>query len=626
MPESSTAQRAALATGESAPGAKFDNKRALSRLGQLLWPANNWRIRGRVSLALGLLVGSKILSVQVPYFFKWSVDALTVSTASTGTVVAAVPLALLLGYGLARITSSLFHELRGAVFARVAQDGIRQLAGSTFVHLHNLDMAFHSNRNTGGLSRAIDRGIRSINFVLSSMTFNVVPTVFEIALVCGILGYNFGTPYAAVTAATLTAYVAYTIAVTQWRIRFRKEMNTLENKASSRAFDSLVNYETVKLFNNERLETERYDEVLRQFSEASVKINTSLSTLNFGQNAIFSMGLTAAMVLAAQGIVAGSMTVGDLVMINGLLFQLSIPLNFVGTVYRELRQSLIDLELMLSLQDLKPSIQDKPDATPLLSPRGEITFEDVHFSYSDRDILKGTSFTIPAGKQVALVGTSGSGKSTILRLLYRFYDPASGTVRVDGHDTRDVTLESLRQAIGVVPQDTCLFNDTIYYNIAYGRPTATEEEVHEAARLAHIHEAIMRLPQGYQTQVGERGLKLSGGEKQRVAIARMLLKNPRIILCDEATSSLDSATEQHILQNLKDVAGGRTTLFIAHRLSTVVDCDLILVFEDGRVVESGTHRELLATPGGKYSAMWWRQATNPVDSHPHTEPGVDKDA
>mmetsp|Transcript_46797 Transcript_46797/g.92089 ORF Transcript_46797/g.92089 Transcript_46797/m.92089 type:complete len:671 (+) Transcript_46797:3-2015(+) len=581
-----------------------------------VWPESN-ELKLRVVTALTLLVGAKLLNVQVPFCFKYAVDELNIQlTAHTEVLV--VPLAALAGYGIARAGASLMQELRGHVFAKVAQAGIRKISRDTFTHLHRLDMSFHLDRDTGALSRAIDRGNRSINFLLNAIVFNIAPTFLELGLVCGILGYNFGLEYVAITTATLATYVVWTISITQWRTRFRKEMNAAENRASSRVFDSLINVETVQHFNNEIFEANRYDQCLREYQQTALKTQSSLSMLNFGQNLIFSAGLAGIMVFASHGIKNGSMTVGDLVMVNGLLFQLSVPLNFVGSVYREVRQAMIDLEVMTQLNGTETKILDTTQALPLRLEQGEgaIAFQNVKFGFSsDRIIFEDMTFEIPAGKSVAVVGMSGSGKSTLLKLLYRFYNVETGSITIDGQNIRDVTLDSLRQAIGIVPQDTSLFNETIYYNIAYGNINASKEEVLEAAKLANIHYAISKMPKGYETVVGERGLKLSGGEKQRIAIARMLLKKPSIVVCDEATSSLDAKTESDILTNLKEVAGGKTTIMIAHRLSTVVDCDRIIVFENGRCVESGTHQQLLQQPKSRYLQMWNQQIQHPAEQN-----------
>ena len=603
----SSADRDALARGDLTSKGGPSNKAILLSLVGYLWPADPG-LKARVVAAVVLLLGAKVLGVYVPFFFKYAVDALNVMVEHREQALAVLPIAVLLGYGIARATSSLLNELRGLLFARVVQGGINDMASRTFAHLHSLDLDFHLNRNTGALNRAIDRGTRSINFVLSALAFNVVPTVAEIVLVVGILGYQFGWTFSGVAVGTLGVYVLFTVAVTQWRTKFRKDMNAYENKASAIAFDSLINYETVKYFNNERLEIKRYNDVLTLYSAMAVKTQSSLSLLNFGQNAIFSFGLTAIMILAARGITLGAMTVGDLVMVNGLLFQLSIPLNFVGTVYREVRQSLIDMETMMALQAVQSQVKELDNAPALQLKGGEIVFDRVSFAFKDRQILRQASFTIPAGKTVAIVGASGSGKSTLLRLLYRFYDPTEGRILIDGQDLKEVRLDSVRAAIGVVPQDTILFNDSIQYNIAYGRPSASREEVVEAAKLARIHDTITRMPEGYDSVVGERGLKLSGGEKQRVSIARMILKRPSIVLNDEATSALDSTTESELLANMKEVSAGKTSVFIAHRLATVVDSDWILVLEGGQVVESGTHDQLLGQEGSRYAQLWAMQA------------------
>eukprot|EP00249_Psilotum_nudum_P019399 c27231_g1_i1 orf=391-2952(+) len=589
----------------------------LQSLVSYIWPKDNPDFRRRVMASLGLLVAGKVLNVQVPFLFKYAVDGLSSTGAATSDPMLiaafATPAAVLVGYGIARAGASLCNELRNAVFAKVAQGAIRTVARKVFRHLHDLDLQFHLSRQTGALHRTIDRGTRAINFIFTSMVFNVVPTFLEISMVAGILAYKFGAPFAWITALTITAYVAFTLSVTQWRTKFRQTMNKAENAASSRAIDSLINYETVKYFNNEAHEEEKYGEFLKKYEDAALKTQISLSALNFGQNVIFSTALSTAMLMCAQGIVSGAMTIGDLVMVNGLLFQLSLPLNFLGTVYRETRQSLIDMHSMFSLLEVKPTICNDLNAKPLRLHHGTIQFEDVHFGYlPDRPILAGASFEVPGGKSVAIVGTSGSGKSTILRLLYHFYDCSSGSVKIDGQDIKDVTLESLRHSIAVVPQDTVLFNDSIFYNIQYGRMSATKEEVYEAAKRAAIHDVIMTFPEKYGTIVGERGLKLSGGEKQRVALARAFLKSPPIWLCDEATSALDSTTEAEILSTLKSLAHNRTAIFIAHRLTTAMQCDKIIVLENGKPLEEGSHESLLAL-GGRYSQLWRQQNTDGSD-------------
>jgi ATP-binding cassette subfamily B protein len=527
--------------------------------------------------------------------------------AATGAAAIAVPLGLLIAYGLARIATQLFSELRDGIFARVAQRAIRNVALQTFRHLHALSLKFHLDRQTGGLTRAIERGAKGIEFLLFFVLFNVLPTLIEIALVCGILWALYDWRFALATALTIGGYVWYTLSVTEWRIKYRREMNESDQTANTKAVDSLLNFETVKYFNNEEHEARRYDVALQAYEHAAVKSRTSLAALNIGQAVIIAIGVTVMMTMAAYGVAGGTMTVGDFVLVNAYLIQLYLPLNFLGTVYREIRQSLIDMEQMFALLRVDVDVEDKPGAPPLQVKAGEIAFDDVVFGYDPRrPILKGISFRVPAGKTLAIVGPSGAGKSTVSRLLFRFYDVTGGRIRIDGQDIREVQQQSLRSSIGIVPQDTVLFNDTVEYNIAYGKPGATHAEIEQAAWMAHISDFIAKLPDGYKTRVGERGLKLSGGEKQRVAIARTILKSPPILLFDEATSALDTQTEREIQSNLKELSRDRTTLVIAHRLSTIVDADEIIVLSDGRIAERGRHGELLQQDG-IYAAMWWRQ-------------------
>ena len=566
-----------------------------------LWPHGKPALRARVVTAVGLLVAAKATTVIVPFFYKFAVDAL-----STPAVVV-VPVALLVAYGLARVMAQAFGELRDAVFARVAQRAVREAGLKTFRHLHALSLRFHLDRKTGVVSRAIERGTKGIEFILNFTLFSVLPTLLEVALVCGILWRLYGPAFALITCAAIGGYIAWTLTVTGWRTKFRRLMNESDSDAMHKVVDSLLNFETVKYFGNEEHEARRFGRALRAYEGAAVKSKTSLSLLNVGQGVIISVGLIAVMVMAGNGVVAGTMTLGDFVLVNSYLIQLYLPLNFLGSVYRQIKQSLTDMEQMFRLLDEPAEIADAPGARPLAVDGAEVAFEDVSFAYDPRrHILRGVSFTVPPGRTVAIVGPTGSGKSTISKLLYRFYEVTGGRILIDGQDIRQVTQDSLRAAIGIVLQDTVLFNDTVFYNIAYGNPGATPAEVEEAARLARVHDFIVSQPEGYQTVVGERGLKLSGGEKQRVAIARTILKEPRILMFDEATSALDTRTEREIQASLAEVTEGRTTLVIAHRLSTVVDADEILVLDDGRIVERGGHANLL-TRGGRYAEMWHRQ-------------------
>ena len=557
----------------------------------------------RVVLALVFLLAGKLVNICVPLLYKHAVDAL-----SPANVVIAVPVALIIAYGLARVMSQGFNELRNAVFAKVSQRAIRRMALSAFRHIHALSLRFHLERRTGGLSRAVERGTAGIDFLLSFMLFNVVPTLFEILLVCGILWRLFNWTFAAVTFATIVVYIAFTFSITDWRVRFRREMNERNTEANTKAVDSLLNYETVKYFANEEHEARRYDSALQAYERAAVKSETTLTLLNLGQGTIIAIGLVGVMILAGEGVAAAEMTVGDFVLVNAYLIQLYTPLNFLGMVYRNIKQSLTDLEQMTALLAVEPEIEDRPGRAGAGGPGGRGCVSPASISATirgGRSCPMSISRCAP-GATVAIVGPSGAGKSTIARLLFRFYDVDAGAIEIDGQDIRDVTQDSLRRAIGVVPQDTVLFNDTIYYNIAYGRPGATRAEIEEAARLARIHDFIATLPDGYETMVGERGLKLSGGEKQRVAIARVILKAPQILIFDEATSALDTKTEREIQASLAEVSAGRTTLVIAHRLSTIVDADEILVLDRGHIVERGHHAELLLRRG-IYATMWARQ-------------------
>lgn len=569
-----------------------------------LWPKNALGLRVRVVLALLLLFAAKGATAYLPVLYKQAVDALS----NTPLAVMVAPIGLIVAYGMVRVMGLLFTELRDSIFARVQQHTIRVVGVQVFEHLHALSLRFHLNRQTGGMNRSIERGTRAIDTLLSYLVFSLFPTFFEIGLVTLLLWHFFDGWFALVTALTVVIYAVFTFVVTEWRTKFYREMNEDENQANTQAIDSLLNYETVKYFGNEQLEAKKYNDLLYKLENSAVKSQTSLSLLNVGQSLIIAVGLTIMMIMAARGIVAGTMTVGDFVMVNAYLLQLYQPLNGLGFVYRAIKRAFTDMENMFALLNVNREIADVADAQSLKTLGGRVQFEQVQFGYdSRRPILKGISFEIPAGQTLAVVGQSGAGKSTLSRLLFRFYDVDAGRILIDGQDLREVQQHSLRQAIGIVPQDTVLFNDTIFANIAYGRPDATVAEVEQAAQLAHIHEFILAMPDGYQTRVGERGLKLSGGEKQRVAIARTILKNPCILIFDEATSALDTRTERAIQANLKQLSQGRTTLVIAHRLSTIVDADQILVMADGQIIERGTHAELLAH-GKTYAAMWRQQA------------------
>ncbi len=551
---------------------------------------------------MACLVAAKVASVIMPLFLKDIVDKLGVP--STAIV---LPVAALIGYGFARLSTSVFGELRDALFARVTQGSIRRIATRLFGHLFSLSIRFHLQRQTGGLSRDIERGTKGIGFLLNFMVFNILPTLLEIGLVAAILLWRYDWPFTVVTLGTIAAYICFTLVVTEKRMVYRRSMNDLDSKANSKAIDALLNYETVKYFGNERYELDRYDRNLSSWVDSAVKNQVSLNFLNMGQGVIITVGITVLLWLSASGVVAGTMSVGDVVLVSAYLTQLYAPLNFLGFVYREIKHALADMERMFGLMGQSQEIADKPNALELNVTSARVDFEEVDFGYEpNRQILHGVSFSIPAGQTVAVVGSSGAGKSTLSRLLFRFYDVSSGAIRLNGHDLRDITQESLRRHIGIVPQDTVLFNDTILYNIAYGNPGATREQIIDAAKAARIHDFVISLPDGYDTQVGERGLKLSGGEKQRVAIARTLLKNPPILIFDEATSALDSRTERAIQDELRQIARDRTTLIIAHRLSTIADADEIIVLDHGRILERGSHRELLLK-GGRYAQMWLLQ-------------------
>lgn len=596
-------------TGKKVSADSGSTLRTIRNLWPYMWPSDRPDLKVRVVWATLFLVLAKLVLIVVPYFFKYATDALNGKPDAPDLlpIWLLTPVMLVLAYNVARVTQWGLNQLRDALFARVGQHAVRQLAFRTFKHMHKLSLRFHLERRTGGLSRIIERGTKGIEIIVRFTILNTAPTILEFALTAAVFAYAYGWSYVAVIAAVVWLYSWFTVRASDWRINIRKEMNESDNEANTKAIDSLLNFETVKYFGNEEMEARRFDDSMRLYESAATKTWTSLGWLNFGQGLIFGTGMTIVMVMSALEVQRGNQTIGDFVFINVMLMQLSVPLNFIGFVYREIRQGLADIEQMFDLLSVEEEIVDAPDAKQLEVSNGVIRFDNVDFFYdAERAILKGLDFEVPAGQTVAIVGPSGAGKSTISRLIYRFYDVTGGSITIDGQDVREVTQHSLRAAVGMVPQDTVLFNDTIRYNIRYGRPDATDEEVEDAARLAQIHNFIVDLPDGYDAMVGERGLKLSGGEKQRVSIARTILKGPPILILDEATSALDTMTEQDIQTALKLVSKDRTTLVIAHRLSTVVDADQIIVLGEGSIVERGTHNELLEH-GGVYSSMWNRQ-------------------
>jgi ATP-binding cassette, subfamily B, heavy metal transporter len=581
--------------------------RIVGRTAPYIWPRGETGLKVRVAVALGLLLVAKLITVAIPVVYGWAVDALADPSQVPGGVLAIGAVGLTLGYGLARIVTTGFQQLRDAVFGPVAQRALRLLALETFRHIHALSLRYHLGRQTGGLSRIIERGVKGVGYLLSLLVFSLGPLLLELILTGVMLWFLFDLRYLMVVGVTIVVYVAFTFAMTEWRVKVRKEMNDADTSANQKAIDSLLNYETVKYFNAEEREAGRYDRSMDLYARAAVRTTNSLAALNFGQGLLINLGLIAVMVMAAVEVQTGRLSPGDFVMVNTYMIQITMPLNFLGSMYRDIRQALVDMASMFDLLEQPAEVTDRPDAQPLQVTGGEIVFDRVEFGYDpERPILKGLSFRVPPGERVAFVGSTGAGKSTIGRLLFRFYDVTGGAIRIDGQDLRDVTQASLHAAIGVVPQDTVLFNDTIGYNIAYGRDGATQAEIEAAAKAAHIHDFIERLPLGYATQVGERGLKLSGGEKQRVGIARTLLKDPPILILDEATSALDTETEADIQGELNAMGRGRSVIVIAHRLSTVADADRIVVLEDGRLVEEGTHEALLAR-GGRYAELWSMQ-------------------
>jgi len=605
--------------------ARASGIRTMRRVAPYLWPEGQSWVKRRVVLALMALVLGKVISILIPFLYKGAVDSLA-GERGDAALLAIGAIGVTVAYGVARLASVGFGELRDAIFVRVGQRALRQLALETFTHIHALSLRYHITRKTGGLSRIIERGVKGVDFLLRFMLFSVGPLILELAMVAIIFAVVFDVWYMAVVVVTIWAYVTFTFKVTEWRVKIRRQMNDQDTDANQKAIDSLLNYETVKYFGAEAREAQRYDAAMQGYEGAAVKTGQSLAVLNFGQSLIITTGLVIVMVMAAMGVQSGALTVGDFVMVNAYMMQITMPLGFLGTVYREIRQALVDMGEMFDLLGQPAEVTDKPGAPALKVAGATLELDGVMFGYdATRPILKGVSLTVPAGQTVAIVGPSGSGKSTIGRLLFRFYDVTGGAIRIDGQDLRDVTQQSVHDAIGVVPQDTVLFNDTVYYNIAYGRPSASRAEVEAAARGAKIHDFIVSLPEGYETTVGERGLKLSGGEKQRVGIARTLLKNPPILLLDEATSALDTQTERDIQDSLRAMGEGRTVITIAHRLSTIADADRIVVLEAGQIVEQGKHDDLLAA-GGRYAAMWARQSAEGEDGEGEDGEGEDEAA